>query len=95
MYSRRRAQDAYEPSPPLRLAYDADSEAEKLRRASEELTQVSNDIRTLRQLLESTMNEAQREVFHDIEAKTALKERLAFELETRIREAAAARRSRS
>lgn len=94
MYSRRIAQETFDPSPPLRLAYNADAEAEKLRRASEELAQVSNEITTLRQLLESTLNEAQREVFRDIFAKMTRKDQLAFEVETRIREAVAARRLR-
>ncbi len=53
-----------------------------------QLKDVTGDIRTLRQLLESTLNDAQREVYHDIEAKQLLRDRLANDLDVQLRQLA-------
>lgn len=79
---------------PLNRSCAIDAEAKKLERASLRLNEVSADVRTLRQLLESTLDEAQREVFHDIAAKELLQGRLAFELEIQMRELVRNRASR-
>lgn len=50
-----------------------------------ELRAITAETRTLRQLLESTLSDAQRSVFQDLLAKLMLQDRLALELDSQMR----------
>lgn len=71
---------SFEPSRPLV------SDEAKTAELTTQLREVTGDIRTLRQLLESTLNDAQREVYRDIEAKQLLRDRLANDLDVQMRQ---------
>lgn len=76
----------FEPTPPLlTIVGNADASELKAKELTQQLKTVTGDIRTLRQLLESTLTDAQREVFHDIEAKQLLRDRLATDLDLQMR----------
>lgn len=77
-----------------REPYDVGKESEKLRLSTARLTEVTADVCTLRQLLESTLDDAQREVFRDIAAKESLQSRLISEVEIQMRQLARNRGSR-
>lgn len=81
----KQAIETFEPTPMPHLVHDADAVAARAKELTVDLRTVTGDIRTLRQLLESTLNEAQLEVFRDIEAKQMLRDRLATDLDLQMR----------
>lgn len=70
---------------PIREIRDDNLLISRVNQLTDDLRTLTNEGRTLRQLLESTLSEAQRSVFHDIEAKAILRDRKAFELEMHMR----------
>lgn len=84
---------AFEPSAPLALIHDADADAEKLIDMNAQLSLLVSSIKMQRELLESTMSEAQREVFHDYRANIFLRDRLITTVEIQLRKVAQHRRT--
>lgn len=79
------ARAMFDPSPPLRLIWDADQEVKKLSQLNIQLSEVGSAIAMHRQLLESTMTPAQREVFADYVAETFLRDQLVMMIEIQMR----------
>jgi hypothetical protein len=85
----------FEPTPPVQLVHNSDAMEARAKELTTDLRTVTGDIRTLRQLLESTLNEAQLEVYRDIEAKQMLRDRLTTDLDLQIRQLARRLQGRS
>lgn len=92
MMNRKDAQAMFDPSPPLKLVYDADAEMKKTQDLTTRLNEVTTSIKMQRELLESTMTEDQRAVFRDYVAGLFLRDQLTMLLDAQMRQLVQRRR---
>lgn len=84
---------AFEPSRPLELVCNADADQQKLIVMNQSLGLLTSAITMQRQLLESTMSEAQRDVFRDYRANIFARDQLVTSVEIQLRKVAQHRRT--